>query len=96
MYEIKISSGPGLLEATKDGVRVLRPGEDASLLELDSFLGVLQGSLSSEEDSNVFLKSLKLLLEHLKANSSQKTVEITVTTTKEADCLVHKFHFSAE
>ena len=96
MYEIKISADKGLLEVEKDGVRVLRPSEDSALVELDAFLGVVQGSLDHESSSNVFLRTFNDLLEHLRANSSQKSVDVTVTTTREDDRLVHKFHLSAK
>ena len=52
MYEIKISVDAGLLDVEKDGVRVLRPNDDASLIELDAFLGVIQGSLDPDSGKN--------------------------------------------
>lgn len=96
MYEIKIGINKGLLDVEKDGVRVLRPSEDSALVELDSFLGVLQGCLDNENMRNTFLKSFKDLFDHLQSHSTQKDVEVTVTTTRENDALIHKFHLSAK
>lgn len=96
MYEIKASSTNAMvLEASKNGVRILRPNDDESLLELDAFLGTLQGSLDHEGGANVFLRSFNELLTHLRNNASQKTVDVTVTTTSEGDKLIHRFHLSS-
>ena len=96
MYEIKISVDAGLLDVEKDGVRVLRPNDDASLIELDAFLGVIQGSLDPDSGNNLFLEKFDELLDHVKSHSATKSVSVTVTTTKSGDGLIHKFHLSSE